>query len=127
MTHNTLWVKGRVGAPEWGLGQMTSGSIIQTEKLNKKLVIVCYLHNPIQIFLYKISICFFASRRRSGLMVLKALTLHQKDGYMNTSMTTIYYLYYIEYKFMYIISYIYNFIVFKYMQLHFCICIFWWN
>jgi hypothetical protein len=55
--------------------------------------IVCYLHNPIQIFQYKISICFIASRGRSGLMVLKALTLHQKDGYMNTSMTTIYYLY----------------------------------
>jgi hypothetical protein len=41
----------------------------------------------------KFQFVFFASRGRSGLMVLKVLTLQQKDGYMNTSMTTIYYLY----------------------------------
>jgi hypothetical protein len=37
LTHNILGVKGRVGAPGWGLRRVTSGSIIHTDlhKLNK--------------------------------------------------------------------------------------------
>ncbi len=40
MIQNTLRVEGRAGAPVWGLGRMTSGSIIHTylHKLNNKLV-----------------------------------------------------------------------------------------
>jgi hypothetical protein len=40
LTHNISGVKGRVGAPGWGLGRLTSTSIIHTElhKPNNKLV-----------------------------------------------------------------------------------------
>jgi hypothetical protein len=40
LAHNTLGVEGRVGASGWGLGQVTSGSIIHTNlhKPNNKLV-----------------------------------------------------------------------------------------
>jgi hypothetical protein len=42
LAHNTLGVKGRVGTSGWGLGWMTSGSIIHTDlhKPNDKLVSV---------------------------------------------------------------------------------------
>jgi hypothetical protein len=40
LTHNTSGVKGRAGASRWGLGRMTSGSIIHMglHKPNNKLV-----------------------------------------------------------------------------------------
>jgi hypothetical protein len=40
LAHNTLGVERSVGALEWGLGQVTSGSIIHMDlhKLNNKLV-----------------------------------------------------------------------------------------
>jgi len=40
LIHNTLGVEGRARAPRWGLGQMTSGSIIHMDlhKPNNKLV-----------------------------------------------------------------------------------------
>jgi hypothetical protein len=40
LTHSTLGVEGCVGASGWGLGRMTSGSIIHTNlhKSNNKLV-----------------------------------------------------------------------------------------
>jgi hypothetical protein len=40
LVHNILRVKGRVGVPGWGLGRVTSGSIIQANlyKPNNKLV-----------------------------------------------------------------------------------------
>jgi hypothetical protein len=42
LAHNTSRVKGRAGAPRWGLGRLTSKSIIHTDlhKLNNKLVSV---------------------------------------------------------------------------------------
>jgi hypothetical protein len=46
LVHNTLGVEGRVGAPRWGLRQMTSGSIIHTNlhKPNNKLVSAWFEH-----------------------------------------------------------------------------------
>ncbi len=46
LVHNTLRVKGRVGALGWGLSQMTSKSIIHTNlhKPNNKLVNVWLEH-----------------------------------------------------------------------------------
>ncbi len=40
MAHNTFGVEGRAGTPRWGLGRMTSNSIIHTylHKPNNKLV-----------------------------------------------------------------------------------------
>jgi hypothetical protein len=40
LTHNTLGVKGHVGAQGWGLGRLASNSITHTDlqKPNKKLV-----------------------------------------------------------------------------------------
>jgi hypothetical protein len=46
LTCNTFGGRGRVGAPRWGLRQMTSGSIIHTNlhKPNNKLVSVWLEH-----------------------------------------------------------------------------------
>ncbi len=40
LARNTSWVKGRVGAPRWGLGRLTNKSIIHVDSHNpnKKLV-----------------------------------------------------------------------------------------
>jgi hypothetical protein len=40
LTHNTSGVERRVGAPKWGLGQVTNGSIIHMDlhKPNNKLI-----------------------------------------------------------------------------------------
>jgi hypothetical protein len=42
LARNILGVEGHVGDPRWGLGQMTSGSIIHMDlhKTNKKLIIM---------------------------------------------------------------------------------------